>query len=189
MKMTHSFRVGSWRKINQTAKDHANFLMNSTNAQRSVIHEACSQMLGHEPSSFWGHPVPGELLPHAEQSTLHFVRQASKHSAHEFGRLISSHKKGSGWISEFGSLIGGAAKTAGKYAKIGGKYLIAHGDEIKTGVGVIKNIVGTTSGIAHLAGYLSKENKDTLDEIASLVNAHAQSDVYKPSKKGGRIRV
>jgi len=163
--------------------------MNSTNAQRSFIHEACSQMLGHEPSSLWGHPVPPELLPHADQSTLHFVRQASKHSAHEFGRLISSHKKGSGLASEFGSLIGSFGKSALKYGKIGGKYLIEHGDQIKTGVGVLKNIVQTGSSIAHLTGYMSKDTKSTLDEIANLVNAHAQSDVYKPKKKGGRITV
>ncbi len=188
--MTHNFVVGTWRKKKQTAADHAKFLMNSTNAQRSFIHEVTSQMLGHAPSALWGHPVPDELMPHADDNTLAYVRHASKHSAHEFGRLISEHKRASGWASALGEVIGDAAKTAGRYAKTAATFAIKHGDEIKQGVGILKGLVQTGTTIAQLAGGMSKDRKSTLDQIANAIDAHAQSDVYKskkPAKKGGGL--
>ncbi len=189
--MTHTFRTGSWRKTKQTGKDHAHFLMNSTNVQRSIIHEACSQLLGHSPSTLWGHPIPPELLPDTDRSTLHFVREASKHSAHEFGRLISSHKTGGSFVSEFGSLVGSFGKTALKYGKTAGTFLIKLGDDIKTGIGIAKGLVQTGTSIAQLSGLIGEDRKTQLDSIANAINAHAQSDVYKskPLKKGGRVRV
>lgn len=190
--MTHNFRTGTWKKTKQTGRDHAHFLMNSTNAQRAFIHEVTSQMLGQQPSNFWGHPVPHEFMVPTDKNTLSFVRNASKHSAHEFGRLLASHKKGSGWASELGSVIGTFGKTAAKYGVQGGKWMIAHGDEIKTGIGIAKGLLQTGTTIAQLTGHLSSDNKSTLDAIANAINQHAQSDVYKSkktSKTGGRIRV
>ena len=190
MQMTHNFRTGSWSKKKQTPRDHVHFLMNSTNAQRSFIHEVSSQMLGHQPSNMWGHAIPNEFRLPADKNTLHFVRNASKHAPHEFGRLISSHKKASGWASGLGEVIGKYAKTAGTYALQAGKWGIAHSTEIKTGIGVAKNLLQTGTAIAQLTGHISSENKNILDGIANAIHQHSQADVYKSkTKKGGRIRV
>ena len=109
--MSHNFRTGAWRKATITPKDHFNFLMNSTNAQRSFIHELCAQQLGRAPSNLWGVPVPKELVPHADRHTLKHVMHAAKHAPHEFGRLISEHKKASGFISALGEAIAGGGQN------------------------------------------------------------------------------
>ena len=103
--MSHNIRTGAWRKAKITPKSHFNFLMNSTNAQRSFIHELCAQQLGRSPSNLWGVPVPKELVPHTDRHTLKHVMHAAKHAPHEFGRLISEHKKASGFISALGELV------------------------------------------------------------------------------------
>ena len=101
--------------------------MISTNAQRSFIHEVCAQELVNHPSNLWGVPVPQELIPKTDSHTLKHVMQAAKHTAPEFGRLISEHKKASGFISALGEAIAGGAKTVGRYAKNVGKFIGKNG--------------------------------------------------------------
>ena len=190
--MSHKFRTHTWAKRKPTGKDHMNFLMNSTNAQRSFIHEVTSQMLGHPPSNLWGVPVPEEFKVHADPNTLNFIRHASKHAPHEFGRLISSHKKASGWISSITDAVTDGAKAAVKYGGKAAAWGIEHGDQIKTGVSVLKNVVQTGTQIAQIAGLMSGDTKSNLDSIAAALEQHTQADVYKkkePTKKGGRILI
>ena len=186
--LSHKFRVNAWAKRKQTPKDHFHFLMNSTNAQRSFIHEVTSQMLGHKPSNLWGVPVPHEFRVHADKDTLHFIRHASKQAPHEFGRLISSHKKASGWTSAFGDAITSGAKAAAKYGKTAALWAIKNSDNIKTGVGIVKGLVQTGTSIAQIAGVMGQDRKDQLDAIADAVNKHIQENLgtkkEKP-KKGG----
>ena len=186
--LSHKFRVNAWAKRKQTPKDHFHFLMNSTNAQRSFIHEVTSQMLGHKPSNLWGVPVPHEFRVHADKDTLHFIRHASKQAPHEFGRLISSHKKASGWITGFGDAITSGAKAAAKYGKTAALWAIKNSDNIKTGVGIVKGLVQTGTSIAQIAGVMGQDRKDQLDAIAAAINKHVQEDYgtkkEKP-KKGG----
>ena len=182
--MSHKFRTHTWAKRKRTPKDHFNFLMNSTNAQRSFIHEVTSQMLGHPPSNLWGVPVPDEFRVHADPETLHYVRNASKHPPHEFGRLISSHKKASGWAGDFMEAVSSGAKAAAKYGGKTAAWMIEHGDQIKTGVSVLKNVVQTGTQVAQLAGLMSGKTKNSMDAIAAALEAHSQADVYKKKKKG-----
>ena len=186
--LSHKFRVNAWAKRKQTPKDHFHFLMNSTNAQRSFIHEVTSQMLGHKPSNLWGVPVPHEFRVHADKDTLNFVRHASKQAPHEFGRLISSHKKASGWAGAFSDIISDGAKTAAKYGKNVAQWAIKNSDNIKTGVGIVKGLVQTGTSIAQIAGLMGSDRKNQLDAIAEAVNKHIQEDygTKKPKdKKGG----
>ena len=180
-------------KKKQTGRDHANFLMNSTNAQRSFIHEMCSQSLGNPPSMMWGHPIPSELIPPADKETLQFTMNAAKHAPHEFGRLISSHKKASGWISAAGDLIGSFGKSALKYGAKGGKWAIENGDAIKTGTSVISNLVQTGTAIAQISGAMSGDQKTKLDAIAAALAKFPQTvfkekEKPKEPKKGGSFR-
>ena len=189
--MSHNFRTGVWARKKQTPKDHFNFLMNSTNTQRSFIHELTSQMMGVPPSNLWGAPIPGVFHHPASQQTLQFVHQASKHPAHEFGRIISSHKKASGWISGLGTLIGDGAKAAAGYGKSVASFISKNGKAIQQGVAITKDLVSTGATIAHLGGLISPEQKMTIDQIANAIAQHAQGEHYvgkKPgAKKGGYI--
>ena len=193
---SHNFRTGTWRKKKQTGKDHFHLLMNSTNAQRSFIHEACSQALGHAPSGLWGHVViPPELIPQSDPDTLQFTRNAAKHSAHEFGRVISTHKKASGLIGTLGEMIGDAGKASAGYLGKVGRFVMKNGDAIKTGISIGKDVIQTGTSIAQLAGWMGEDSKNTLDSIAAALDRHAQSDVYKSkkpkagAKKGGAFRI
>jgi hypothetical protein len=180
---SHNFRSGTWKKRKQTGKDHFHFLMNSSNAQRSFIHEACSQALGHAPSRLWGHvEIPPELMPSSDPDTLQFTRNAAKHSAHEFGRVISTHKKASGLISSLGEMIGDAGKASAGYLGKVGRFVLKNGDAIKTGISIGKDVIQTGTSIAQLAGWMGQDKADTLNAIAATVNAHAQSDTYKSKK-------
>ena len=185
--MSHNFRTLSWKKKNQTGADHFKFLMNSTNAQRSFVHELASQQLGHPPSNLWGVPIPGEFHQPADRHTLQFVRNAAKHAPHEFGRLISSHKKASGFISGLGDVIGDSAKASAGYLGKVGRFIGTHGTQIKTGVAIAKDLVSTGTTIAQAAGWLHPETKSTIDSIAAAVDSHAQGDHYKSKrhKTGG----
>lgn len=187
---SHNFRTNTWRKKNQTAADHYHFLMNSTNAQRSFIHELASQQLGHAPSALWGVPIPHELHQPADTKTLQFIQQASRHSAHEFGRLLSSHKKASGWGSALGSAIGRGAKTVGHYMGKVGKFIGEHGETIRKGVGILSDMVSTGAQIAAVAGVMDPDSAFDLGDISALVNQHVQGDHYGKKKvaepkKGG----
>ena len=179
--MSHNIRTGAWKKPNITPKAHFHFLMNSTNAQRSFIHEVCAQELGRHPSNLWGVPVPKELIPHTDRHTLKHVMHAAKHSAHEFGRLISEHKKASGWVSALGEAIAGGAKTVGKYAKSVGSFIGKNGAAIQRGVSITKDLVTTGTTVGQLAGLLSHDKKSKIDQIADALYAHAQA--LKPKKK------
>lgn len=178
---SHNIRTGAWKKPKITPKAHFHFLMNSTNAQRSFIHEVCAQELGRHPSNLWGVPVPKELIPRTDRHTLKHVMHASKHSAHEFGRLISSHKKASGWISALGEAIAGGAKTVGKYAKSVGSFIGKNGAAIQKGVSITKDLVTTGTTVGQLAGLLSHDKKSKIDQIADALYAHAQA--LNPKKK------
>ena len=182
--MTHNFRVNTWRKKKQTGRDHANFLMNSTNAQRSFIHEMCSQSLGNSPSMMWGHQVPSELIPPADKETLQFTMNAAKHAPHEFGRLISSHKKASGWVSGLMTAVGDGVKTAAKYGAQVAKWAGEHSEQIMTGTKIVKGLVQTGTSIAQMTGAMSGESKANLDAIAAALDKHAQA-TWNPPKKGG----
>ena len=188
--MSHNFRTLTWKKKNQTGADHFKFLMNSTNAQRSFVHELASQQLGHPPSNLWGVPIPQDFHQPADQKTLQFVRNAAKHPSHEFGRLISSHKTASGFIGALGDMIGSGAKASAGYLGKVGRFIGTHGTQIKTGVAIAKDLVSTGTTIAQAAGWLHPETKSTIDSIAAAVDSHAQGDHYKTKttkgpKKGG----
>ena len=178
---SHTIRTGAWRKANITPKAHFHFLMNSTNAQRSFIHEVCAQSLGRHPSNLWGVPVPKELIPQTDRHTLKHVMHAAKHSPHEFGRLISEHKKASGWISALGEAIAGGAKTVGKYAKSVGSFIGKNGSAIQKGISITKDLVTTGTTVGQLAGLLSHDKKSKIDQIADALYAHAQA--LNPKKK------
>ena len=182
---SHKFRTHIWAKRRQTGKDHAHFLMNSTTAQRSFIHELASQQLGHPPSRLWGVPIPEDFHQPADKQTLHFVRNAAKHSSHEFGRLISSHKTGSGFISGLSEVIGDAAKASGSYLGKVGKFFGEHGEAIKNGVSIGKDLFSTGTQIAQLAGWMHQDTKSNLDAMANAIDKHVQGDHYKPKKKTG----
>ena len=182
---SHKFRTHVWAKRRQTGKDHANFLMNSTTAQRSFIHELASQQLGHSPSRLWGVPIPTEFHQPADKQTLTFVRNAAKQSSHEFGRLISSHKTGSGFISGLSDMIGDAAKASGSYLGKVGKFFGEHGTAIKNGISIGKDLFSTGTQIAQLAGWMHQDTKSNLDAMAAAIDKHAQGDHYKTKKKTG----
>lgn len=181
--MTHNFRTGPWKKQTQTGADHYKILMNSTNAQRSFVHELSSQQLGLPPSMMWGVPIPHEFHQPADQHTLKFVQNASKQAPHEFGRLISSHKKGGNFISGLADMIGGGAKASKNYLMKVGSFALKHGQQIKTGVSIAKDLVSTGTTIAQAAGWIHPDSKSTIDSIAEAIDKHAQGDHYK-SKKG-----
>ena len=185
--MSHNFRTGVWAK-KQSPKDHFHFLMNSTNPQRSFIHELTSQMMGIPPSNLWGAPIPPVFHPPADQATLQYVQHASTQSAHEFGRIISSHKKASGWISNLGELISDGAKAAKGYGKSVASWIGKNGAAIKTGVAITKDLVSTGSTIAQISGLINPNTKSTIDKIAAAIAAHASGDHYgkptKPTKPG-----
>ena len=149
--------------------------MNSTNAQRSFIHEVCAQELGRHPSNLWGVPVPKELIPRTDRHTLKHVMHAAKHSAHEFGRIISEHKKASGWVSALGEAIAGGAKTVGKYAKSVSSFVAKNGAAIKSGIGITKDLVTTGTTVGQLAGLLSHDKKSKIDQIADALYKHAEA--------------
>ena len=184
--MSHNFRVGMWKKANPTPRDHFQFLMNSTNAQRSFVHEVCNQMLGAPPSNLWGVHVPQELRPQTDTHTLAFVRAAAKQPSHEFGRLLSEHKKGSGWISALGEAIAGGAKAVGRYGKSVASFIGKNGAAIKSGIGITKDLVQTVTAVGQIAGLIHPETKSKIDQIADAIYKHAQLDA-KGTKKGGWI--
>ena len=183
--MSHNFRVGLWRKAQPTPRDHMNFLMNSTNAQRSFTHEVCHQMLGASPSNMWGVHVPHELRPQADRNTLAFVKAAAKQPPHEFGRLLAGHKKGSGFVSALGELISGGAKAVGRYGKGVASFIGKNGAAIGKGISITKDLVQTGTAVGQIAGLIHPETKSKIDQIADAIYKHAQLD----QKKGGRILV
>ena len=185
--MSHNFRVGLWKKANPTPRDHMNFLMNNTNAQRSFAHEVCNQMLGAPPSNMWGVAVPQELRPHADTHTLAFVRAAAKQPSHEFGRLLSENKKGSGWISALGEAISAGAKTVGRYGKSVAQFIGKNGTAIGKGISITKDLVTTGTTIGQVVGLLHPDTKSKIDQIADAI--HKLSRKEKGIKKGGRILV
>ena len=186
--MTHNFRTHTWKKQNQNGADHFKFLMNSTNAQRSFLHELASQQLGNPPSNMWGVPMPHEFHHPAEPATLRFVMHATKQPAPECGRLLSEHRKGSGWASAIGDIIGDAGKTSIKYIGKVGKFVAKNGTAIKNGAQIVNNLVQTGSTIAQLAGMIHPDTKSTIDSISDAVNKHVQGDHYKTKpKRGGRM--
>ena len=188
--MSHNFRTGVWAKKMQSPKDHFHFLMNSTNTQRSFIHELTSQMMGIPPSNLWGAPIPPVFHPPADQATLQFVQHASKHPAHEFGRIISSHKKASGWISSLGEIIGDGAKMAKGYGKSVASFIAKNGKAIQTGAAITMDLVQTGSTIAQIAGWIHPHTKSAIDDIASAVHGHVKGEHYTGkagSKQGGYI--
>ena len=150
-------------------------------------------MLGMPPSNLWGAPVPSVFHHPADQQTLAFVHQASKHPAHEFGRIISSHKKASGWISGLSNLIGDGAKAAAGYGKSVASWIGKNGKAIQQGVAITKDLVQTGSTIAHIGGLISPNQKLQIDQIADALAQHAQGEHYtgkKPGEKtGGRILI
>lgn len=186
--MSHNIRTGAWRKAKITPQDHYKFLMNSTNAQRSFIHEVCAQELGRSPSNMWGVPVPRELIPHTDRHTLKHVMHAAKHAPHEFGRLISEHKKASGWISSLGEAIAGGAKTVGRYAKSVGSFIGKNGAAIQKGVSITKDLVTTGTTVGQLAGILSHDKKSKIDELADALYKHAQALGPQKAKKQVRFK-
>lgn len=186
--MSHNIRTGAWRKAKITPQDHFKFLMNSTNAQRSFIHEVCAQELGRSPSNMWGVPVPRELIPHTDRHTLKHVMHAAKHAPHEFGRLISEHKKASGWITSLGEAIAGGAKTVGKYAKSVGSFIGKNGAAIQRGMSITKDLVTTGTTVGQLAGILSHDKKSKIDELADALYKHAQALGPQKAKKQVRFK-
>jgi len=187
--MAHKFRTGPWAKARQTPADHFKFLLGSTHPQRAFVHELTSQLLGAPPSSLWGVPIPQELKPQTDTQTLQFVRNASKHPAHEFGRLISSHKKASGFISSLGELIGDGAKSAARYASKVGKYVAKNGEAIQRGVAITKDLVGTGATIAAVSGLIHPDTASRIDTIAEAINKHAHGDHYKKKPKTGGLLI
>ena len=183
----HKFRTGPWAKTAQTPADHFKFLLHSTSPQRAFVHELCSQKLGQPPSALWGVTIPPELHPEADQNTLRYVRDASKHSAHEFGRLISSHKRASGFISSLGDLIGNGARTVGKYGKDVARFVSKNGEAIQRGVAITKDLVSTGATIAKISGMIHPDTASSIDAIAEAVNKHVQGKHYG-KKKGGHVR-
>ena len=186
--MTYNFRTGIWKKANPSARDHMNFLMNNTNAQRSFVHEVAHQMLGNPPSKLWGVPVPHELRPSTDRNTLAFVRAAAKQPSHEFGRLISEHKRGAGFVSALGELISGGAKVVGKYGKNVASFIGKHGAAIGKGISITKDLVQTGTAVGQLAGLIHPETKSKIDQIADAIYKHAQLNT-PGQKKGGRVLV
>ena len=188
--MTHSFRTGPWAK-KQTPKTHFRFLLHSTHPQRAFVHEVAHQMLGAPPSALWGVPIPGALKPKADVETLQFVKQAAKHPAHEFGRLISTHKKASGFISSLGDLVSSAGKTVAEYGGKVSRYVIKNGEAIQRGVAIGKDLVQTGATVAAVSGLIHPDTASQIDQIAAAINKHAQGDHYKrkEKKKGGLLIV
>jgi hypothetical protein len=189
-KMSHNFRTGVWAKRGQTPQDHFKFLMNSTGTQRSFIHELSSQMMGVPPSNLWGAPIPQVFHHPADSNTLMFVNRASKHPAHEFGRIISSHKKASGWISGLGALIGDGAKAAAGYGRSVASWIGKNGKAIQQGVAITKDLVSTGATIAHIGGLITPGQKMTIDQISAAIASHASGEHYTgkaktPMKTGG----
>ena len=125
--------------------------------------------------------MPRQLIPETDRHTLKHVMHAAKHSAHEFGRLISEHKKASGWITSLGEAIAGGAKTVGKYAKSVGSFIGKNGAAIQKGVSITKDLVTTGTTVGQLAGLLSHDKKTKIDQIADALYAHAQA--LNPKKK------
>ena len=181
----HKFRTGPWAKKVQTPADHFKFLLHATSPQLAFVHELSSQQLGHAPSRLWGVPIPHELHPQADQDTLHFVRSASRQPAHEFGRLIASHKKASGFISTLGELVGDGARTVGKYGKNVARFVSKNGEAIQRGVAITKDLVSTGATIAKISGMIHPDTASSIDAIAEAVNKHVQGKHYK---KGGQVR-
>jgi len=186
---SHNFRTGTWKKKRQSAKDHYSFLMNSTNAQRSIIHEAVSQQLGHAPSNLWGVPIPKELHVPADPDTLHFVMAAAKHPSHEFGRILSSHKKASGWASAFGELVGDGAKAVGRYGKNVAGFVARNGESIRTGIGIMKDLVQTGAAVGQISGLITHKTRSKIDDISAAIHKHSQATKSKPkgTKAGGNF--
>ena len=184
--LSHKFRVGAWAKRKPTGKDHMTFLMNSTNAQRSFVHELASQQLGHPPSNMWGVPIPTEFHQPTDTATLNYIMHSAKHAPHEFGRLISSHKKASGWVSGLMEAVGDGVKTAAKYGAQVAKWAGEHSEQIMTGTKIVKGLVQTGTSIAQMTGAMSGESKANLDAIAAALDKHAQATWNpEPKKKGG----
>jgi len=162
--------------------------MNSTNPQRSFIHELCSQKLGSPPSNLWGVPIPHQFHPPADRPTLRFVRDASKHAPHEFGRLISSHKKASGFISALSGMIGKGAATAAKYGKSVAGFIGRNGAAIQRGVTITKDLVTTGTTVAQLAGIMHHDTKSKIDKIADAIHRQVHSLGPKAKKKQVRFK-
>ena len=189
---SHNFRVGTWKKQNQTVKDHYHFLMNSTNSQRSFIHELMHQQLTGRSSNLWGAMIPKEFHANASSQTLNYVKYAAQKPAHEFGRLISEHKEGSGIISALGELIGTGAKTVGKYMNTVGGWVAANGNNIRHGVQMANELINAGTTVGSLTGLMSDETANKINSISNLVNqrlnpGNVSSGLRAP--RGGQILI
>ena len=168
---SHNIRVGTWKKRNQTVNHHYHFLMNSTNAQRSYIHELMHQQLTGQASNLWGAMIPKELHVDASPQSMQFVKYAAQKPAHEFDRLISQHKAGSGIISTIGSLIGKGASTVGKYMNTVGGWVAANGNNIRHGVKMANELINVGTSVGSLTGMMSDETANKINSISNLVNS------------------
>ena len=189
---SHNIRVGTWKKRNQTVKDHYHFLMNSTNAQRSFVHELMHQQLTGQASNLWGAMIPKELHVNASPQSMQFVKYAAQKPAHEFGRLISQHKEGSGIISTIGELIGKGASTVGKYMNTVGGWVAANGNNIRHGVKMANELINVGTSVGTLTGMMSDETANKINSISSLVNSRMGSHKVSAGlrrPRGGQVLI
>lgn len=175
--MTHNIRTGVWRKKKHTTKDHVSFLFNSTGPQRSFIHEIMHQQLTGQPTRMWGVPIPKELHQQASRGTLSYIMHAARKPAHEFGRLISEHREGSGIISNITHLVGKADKVIGSYVNNAKAWTVLHTPDIVHGVeaahrAVENNQPGTT--IRGLTGGLHSRRADRINHVSDYVHDRLQ---------------
>ena len=75
------------------------------------------------------------------------------------------------------------------YAKSVAGFVGRNGEAIRTGIGIVKDLVQTGSTIAQITGLIQPKTKSQIDSIADAIHKHSQATKPKPvgAKKGGLI--
>jgi hypothetical protein len=110
---SHKFRTGKLAKKKVNIKDLYSIVHSLTPAQSSFFKEACMQLLGAEPSAFWGRSRIWFKIPNVDKKALLYLAEALNHAPHVTSdKLKIEDKSRSGGFWRPGAAGGGDSAMA-----------------------------------------------------------------------------
>jgi hypothetical protein len=134
---SHKFRTGKLAKKKVNIKDLYSIVHSLTPAQSSFFKEACMQLLGAEPSAFWGRSRIWFKIPNVDKKALLYLAEALNHAPHVTSDKLSRNTKAGGSFASIAAKVGEGVEEAAKFAAKGAKWAAEHGKQI---LGVIQKV-------------------------------------------------
>ena len=172
--VSHNFRTGLLKRKTFHKKDIWNLCHSLTPAQSSFFRECFLQLLGKEPSEYWGKQKIWFDLPKVDRKTLLYVLESLNHPAHITSMKLSKNKKAGNAFSSAATHIAEFGAKAGKYIK--------KGVEVAGKVWDVAQKVSTGIGVAHDWGLIGDDSalNDANDMFQSLTGMAGSGFDPKP---------